>query len=73
MRDMKQIKKEITETQDIFDQLVFEIGKLYIQNILLINTQEVVNKINNKVDTFRKVELLLKILNEELEKLETKS
>lgn len=69
MRKQQEIIKEINETQTIFNELTMSIGQLYAQHSLT-KDQKLVPRINDKVNALQKVELRLRILEQELAKTE---
>ena len=67
MRKQQEIIKEINETQTVFNELTMNIGQLSAQHILT-KDENLIPRINEKVNAFQKVELRLRILEQELTK-----
>lgn len=65
-RPINEIIKELNQTQSIHDRLINEIGLLYSKH-KLNGDDTLIPTINSKVETFKKIEIQLKVLETELQ------
>ena len=69
MRTQQEIIKEINETQTVFNELTMSIGQLSAQH-RSTKDENLVLRINDKVNAFQEVELRLRTLEQELSRTE---
>ena len=64
-RTKSEIIRELNQAQTVYDRLTMDIGQGYAQ-IRLTNSKDLIATVNQKIDTFRKVEVQLRTLEQEL-------
>jgi len=69
MRTQQEIIKEINETQTVLNELTMSIGQLSAQHCST-KDENLVPRINDKVNAFQEVELRLRTLEQELSRTE---